>query len=108
MFSEGSTMKVHLSGLPNSLMNARAWVCKPRLRTVLDDLERAIEARQAGWGEAYVFIEVPAPGTNPHHSKQIDLLIAFSDRLVICELKEGAAKAHLPESKAAANRAFQQ
>lgn len=53
------------------------------------DLEKWIASKEKMWGQAYIFIETVMPrGDQPtSHNNQFDLLICFSARIVICEMK---------------------
>jgi hypothetical protein len=85
-------MKVFVSGDVDALKNAAAWVNNPQLRAVLGEFERRIRRQEDQWGECLVFAEIGAPHRQASKSRQIDLLVAFSDRAALCEIKQGISR----------------
>src|SRR5690242_14996373 len=82
-------MRIILSGTPEDLDHARDWICDPRLYTVLEDLELALTNLEMHWGPCTAFIECAFPLVAHIEARQTDLVIAFRDRVALCELKQG-------------------
>ena len=75
----------------DQLLDARGWVAGREFKPLFVSLERWIETKetQGRWGDCYVFVETPLPthDTSKGSHNQIDMLICFSDRIALCELK---------------------
>jgi hypothetical protein len=75
----------------DQLLDARGWVAGRAFKPLFSSLERWIETKetQGKWGDCYVFIEIPLPthDTSTGTHNQIDMLICFSNRIALCELK---------------------
>jgi hypothetical protein len=84
-------MKIHV-GVSNleQPLQAREWVSNLGHKRLFADLESwASEKEGRGWGECYVFVETTLPRAAQTRSRrnQVDMLVCFSDRLALCELK---------------------
>ena len=85
-------MEVYIGANSSILLdNAKAWVTDRDVAFCFDELENWATAREGQWGSCYVFIEVvlPLPPRTERkiYRNQIDMLICFSDRLALCEVK---------------------
>lgn len=69
------------------LVPARAWFGGVNTKVTLDDIARWASAQEAAWGECYIFVEVSIPGHDSIKASNVDLIIAFSDRVAVCEIK---------------------
>ncbi len=79
-------MKVFVAATDASdIEHAREWFCDHKLWHVHRELEDWATLKSAEWGDVTVFIECVVPGIGRH--AQCDLLVAFQDRLAICEAK---------------------
>ncbi len=73
--------------------DAKKWIDNLRDAPVcLDEVETWAKAKEEQWGRCYIFIEVvlPLPPEVPRdamYHNQMDLLICFTDRLALCEVK---------------------
>jgi hypothetical protein len=78
-------------------LQAREWITEPSYQTAFVDLERWVLNKEHEWGECYIFVEIPLPqGTEfGGRHNQFDMLVCFSDRLAICELKNNSSLAGL-------------
>lgn len=54
---------------------------------MLRDLEKRLHGAEAHWGECCVFLEVNTEATSGARTRQLDLVITFSNRVANCELK---------------------
>ena len=85
-------MKIHIGANKNNdLLNAKRWlVIDEDCRLMLPEIETWARNQEAYWGECYIFVEVSIPIGDVKPKKmraQVDMLIAFSNKAVICELK---------------------
>jgi RecA/RadA recombinase len=97
-------MKIFVSADVDALRNAGEWFSNPRLQPVLRDLEERLSRRESKWGECIVFVEVAAPHREASKSRQIDLLICYSDRAALCEIKQGLSQGSIHFNSQAAAR----
>jgi hypothetical protein len=76
------------------LRAAKRWVTDS---AVPDTLRRVVEwasSREGKWGDCSVFFEVSCQRYRGEQGSQIDLLLAFGDRLAICEVKRRPLEPH--------------
>ncbi|HEX8286718.1 MAG TPA: hypothetical protein VF556_01905 [Pyrinomonadaceae bacterium] len=84
-------MKIYISASKNrNLHEAKGWLIdNENGKAMFPEIEAWAIRNEPYWGECYIFIEVSIPQglnfTSPHN--QIDLLIAFSHKIALCELK---------------------
>src|ERR1051325_1482592 len=68
---------------------SRDWILKNEFQEIVTDLESWVRSKEAKWGECRIFIEVmlPPPESFKGVHGQIDMLISFTHRAAVCELK---------------------
>lgn len=93
-------MRIFLgSTIVDQLLEARTWVAGSYLKSLFSSLQRWIETKEKrdGWGDCNVFIEIPLPthNTSAGSHNQVDMLICFSNRIALCELKRHSKTEHL-------------
>ncbi len=67
----------------------RGWLLNPQITPVLRDVwSWCLEKEETTWGPLDVYVETFLPPSGAKLSRQIDLLLAFNDRAVLCEIKQ--------------------
>lgn len=71
----------------DSMRKAKDWFCATRQFEVYEELFDWAKSMEPKWGECFVFLELDLPGIGSVHAKNIDLILAFSDRVAVVEVK---------------------
>lgn len=89
------------SGRHDALLKANEWFGAPRNYSFLSDLIDWAN-REGRWGDCVVFVEVDIPAFEIFKPRNVDLIVAFGDRVGVCEVKNNrslrAAEAKLKAS----------
>jgi hypothetical protein len=88
----------------DSLAKAADWFLPTNNQSTLNELLNWAKSQETTWGDCLVFVEVDVPGTGNYKAANIDLIVAFSDRVAVCEVKNhrtsAAARTRLSTSLA--------
>lgn len=71
----------------DALQKTRDWFSAPTIIPVLADVVDWAKGHESEWGECYLIVETDLPGSGQFRATNIDLMVAFSDRVVVCEVK---------------------
>ncbi|MFA5897624.1 MAG: hypothetical protein WC829_00790 [Hyphomicrobium sp.] len=71
----------------DSLLKARDWFGSPQHNSLFVDIVSWATAREPTWGQCAFFVEVDIPGNGRTKATNVDLILAFSSRVAVCEIK---------------------
>lgn len=93
-------VNLYIGSSVKSLRDAKAWLLVPGVEDSLNHLVTWAASKEQEWGHCVLFFEVSCY-RRPGEKGQIDLLIAFGDRIAICEVKNGLMPERLRLKEAA-------
>lgn len=71
----------------DAMRKAKEWFTPRGHYATYEEIVAWAESKEDDWGECFVMLEVDVPGRGNINSKNVDLLLAFSDRLAVIEVK---------------------
>jgi hypothetical protein len=80
-------MKILVPINVKALRDAKNWLNRRESRIAVESLENWLSDSEVGWGSCTVFVETHI--SRGGYTEQLDLLVAFADRALICEIKGG-------------------
>src|SRR5258708_819355 len=82
-------MHIFVGANVRDLRHAKRWITQaPGVRETLLDLRTWAESKKKNWGDSTLFLEFSCRRYPGERGSQIDLLLAFSDRSAVCEVKD--------------------
>lgn len=78
-----------------NLADAKIWVLSPGVSDTLSCLTTWAVSKEPQWGDCVLFFEVSCHRRPTERGSQVDLLLAFKDRIAVCEVKKGP----MPDTK---------
>lgn len=89
----------------DALAKARDWFTSLAARAALTELFEWARFQQSHWGECFAFVEPDVPGIGRFKTANIDFILAFEDRVAVCEVKDHG---HLSFAQEALNATLRQ
>src|SRR4051812_21676164 len=71
----------------DAMRKARDWFGAKSSYAVLEEITTWARAQESQWGECFAFVEIDIPGTSDSKGRNVDFVIAFSDRVAVIEVK---------------------
>lgn len=71
----------------DALQKAREWFAAASNVEVLTELVKWAVAQETQWGECGILVEPDIPGSDRTKASNVDLIVAFSGRVAVCEVK---------------------
>jgi len=75
------------SARPDALYKARDWFAASANSLLLSELFEWAVSQESQWGQCLMLVEPDVPASDRLKATNIDLILAFSDRVAICEVK---------------------